>query len=116
MPLISFVTAIALASGITASVTLVRRGPTCTTGTGSLFCCGNVNTLSDLPDNVQSVVFADDPTLDVGISVGLDCSPFQSQGCNASTCCSDVNIVDLQDTADNIINVLPDCVSPVTLL
>jgi hypothetical protein len=46
--LVSVVTAIALASSVTASVTPLRRGggsstPTCSAGTGSLYCCSSVD-------------------------------------------------------------------------
>jgi len=109
-PLISFVATIALASGITASVTTVRRDLVCTPGTGSIHCCGDVTSITSLPDSVQSTVKAADPNADYSLSVGLNCSPGGSQGCGGFALCSNSNLVNVLDTsAPNLDSVLPGC-------
>ena len=79
LPLISFVTTIALASGINAFVNPVQRDLSCQTGTGSLFCCSEVNSFGSLPSDVQSTVTSADPGGDFSQQAGQNCSPGGSQ-------------------------------------
>ncbi|KAI9432682.1 hypothetical protein H4582DRAFT_1992166 [Lactarius indigo] len=88
-PLVSLVTAMALASTITASATPVRRSdPRCQAQNGSLYCCAEVGPLSTLEPSVGYIggllgLYPD-------IVVGVDCVPFNVDCTDGITaCCED---------------------------
>lgn len=68
--LVSFVTAIALASSVTASATPERR-QSC--HTGSLVCCASTNSFSSVDPVLQDDLLVFDPNLDTSLLVGLVC-------------------------------------------
>ena len=71
--LVSFVTAIALASSVTASATPERR-QTQICSTGNLTCCVTSTPFTGLSEATQSGLLALlDPNLNLNLPVGLDC-------------------------------------------
>ena len=74
-PLISFVTAIVLASGMTASATSVRRDD----GTGHTSCCVYTSIITHLGNNIESLVLGSVSGLDLRLPVGVNCDPEGSQ-------------------------------------
>ena len=70
--LVSFVTAIALASGVTAAVTPERR-QTQSCSTGSLTCCTDSTPFTGLSEAEQSAIGLLDPNLNLDLPIGLDC-------------------------------------------
>ena len=71
--LISFVTAIALASSGTASATPERR-QTQSCSTGSLTCCTSSTPFTGLSEAAQSGLLGLlDPNLNLNLPIGLDC-------------------------------------------
>ena len=80
--LFSFLAAIALASGVMASVTPVRRGgdgdggqPSQSCSTGSLTCCDTSSDFEDFPEFFQSgLLSALDPDVDADAPIGVNCA------------------------------------------
>ena len=79
--LFSFLAAIALASGVMASVTPVRRGgdgdggqPSQSCSTGSLTCCDSSSYFEDYPEFFQSgLASVLDPDVVANAPIGLNC-------------------------------------------
>ena len=55
-PLISFVTAIVMASGITASATSVRRDDICPSGSGNPTCCDSTDDVSLISSDLETFI------------------------------------------------------------
>ena len=81
---VSFVTAIALASSVTAfakpgPARLARAGPPSCLNGGTPTCCNSIASFSSLPQNVQTALTNADPSLNQGLNVGLTCTTAGSQ-------------------------------------
>ncbi|KAF8267455.1 hypothetical protein EI94DRAFT_1730620 [Lactarius quietus] len=114
--LISFVTAMALASSVTASAILGRKGATCGPGTGSLLCCNSSSPFSELPSDEQAVItqlqFTElNSNLNTSLIVGSDCTaPSEGSQCSNQTLCCNSSVLNIND-GEFMFNV--NCVNPV---
>jgi hypothetical protein len=71
--LVSFVTVIALASSVTASVTPERRYTSCQASSGSSTCCNTSSPFTALSSATQGLLALISPNLNLNLPVGLDC-------------------------------------------
>ncbi|KAH9170809.1 hypothetical protein EDB89DRAFT_1976012 [Lactarius sanguifluus] len=109
-PLVSLVTAMALASTVTASATPVRRNPTpeeqCTANAQHLYCCtggaGSLNTFGELGTAIHALL-----GINLDAFVALQCTlsglAFCAQG--TAVCCTNNN-----QTQYGLINIQTGCI------
>ncbi|KAF8259869.1 hypothetical protein EI94DRAFT_1706731 [Lactarius quietus] len=104
--LVSFITAIALAGSVTASVTPERRQTTQSCSTGSLTCCATTTPFTALSSAAQESLALLDPNLNLDLPVGLGCVLAGVLGCNNDAFCCDgtQNLNGLIDVGINCVN------------
>ncbi|KAF8256577.1 hypothetical protein EI94DRAFT_316131 [Lactarius quietus] len=103
-PLSFFVTAMSLASSVTASAIL---GRTCTTGT--LQCCDSNQSFQSLSQLDRNAFHAADPNVDTNLAVGVGCTLAAGTTCTRELLCC--NGVLLTSTSSGLSNAADNCAS-----
>ncbi|KAF8260129.1 hypothetical protein EI94DRAFT_929511 [Lactarius quietus] len=113
--LISFVTAMALASSVTASAILGRKGATCSPGTGNLLCCASSSPFSQLPSDQQTTISQLESNelnsnFNANLLVGSNCNALsKGSPCSNQTLCCNSSALNI-NAGEFLFNV--NCVKP----